>query len=274
MSRQTLLRLAKNARRCLLANRCSVVSHQSGALADQACCSTSAPSWAQQCTRSFAGEAAGSGPSRMGGPVSYASLALTLGTGAGILWYFNHERERKLAEIHSKQESVGVAAIGGPFDLLDQDGKRFTHEDLRGNYSLLYFGFTHCPDICPDELEKLATAIDAVEKQTGHKVLPVFITVDPERDSVPKVKAYVKQFHPRLIGLTGPHDKVKAAAKAYRVYYSKTNDDPKDYLVDHSIIMYLLDPDGQFMSFYGKNYTAEELAGNISGVISKQKGKM
>lgn len=156
-----------------------------------------------------------------------------------------------IAEIRSKQESVGVAAIGGPFDLLDQDGKRFTHEDLRGNYSLLYFGFTHCPDICPDELEKLATAIDdvgwsllgqyssfatqlcslrrctlgnrgqplrsavvtsfcvhAAEKQTGYKVLPVFITVDPERDSVPKVKAYVKQFHPRLIGLTGPQDKV------------------------------------------------------------------
>lgn len=67
-----------------------------------------------------------------------------------------------IAEIRSKQESVGVAAIGGPFDLLDQDGKRFTHEDLRGNYSLLYFGFTHCPDICPDELEKLATAIDGV----------------------------------------------------------------------------------------------------------------
>ncbi|CAL8462931.1 g2465 [Coccomyxa elongata] len=207
----------------------------------------------------------------MGGPVSYASLALTLGTGAGILWYFNHERERKLAEIRSKQESVGVAAIGGPFDLLDQDGKRFTHEDLRGNYSLLYFGFTHCPDICPDELEKLATAIDGVEKQTGHKVLPVFITVDPERDSVPKVKAYVKQFHPRLIGLTGPLEKVKAAAKAYRVYYTKTNDDPNDYLVDHSIIMYLLNPDGQFMSFYGKNYTATELAENISGVITKQK---
>ncbi|EIE27272.1 SCO1-SenC-domain-containing protein [Coccomyxa subellipsoidea C-169] len=176
------------------------------------------------------------------------------------------------AEIRGKQESAGVAAIGGHFDLLDQDGKKFTHENLIGNYSLLYFGFTNCPDICPDELEKLATAIDAVEKQTGQKVLPVFITVDPERDSVPKVREYVKQFHPRLIGLTGPQDKVKAAAKAYRVYYTKTNDDPKDYLVDHSIIMYLLDPKGQFVSFYGKNHTVPELADKISIVISKQNG--
>lgn len=133
---------------------------------------------------------------------------------------------------------------------------------------MLYFGFTHCPDICPDELVKLAAAIDDVEKRTGKQVQPVFISIDPERDSVEKVNEYVKGFHPRLRGLTGPVEKVKEAAKAYRVYYTKTNDDPDDYLVDHSIIMYLLDPEGQFMAFYGKNLDKAELADRISKAIA------
>jgi len=154
--------------------------------------------------------------------------------------------------------------VGGPFSLTDQDGRRFTDEQLRGEFSLLYFGFTHCPDICPDELEKLAAAIDSVEGTTGRRLLPVFISVDPARDTPPRVKAYVKEFHPRMVGLTGDEGAVKACSKAFRVYYHKTDEGAGDYLVDHSIIMYLLNPEAEFVTFYGKNFTAEALAASMA----------
>ncbi len=100
-------------------------------------------------------------------------------------------------------------------------------------------------------------------------VQPVFISVDPARDSVRQVKEYVREFHPRLIGLTGPPDRVNAAARAYRVYHMRTNDSSDDYLIDHSIITYLLDPEGRFVTFYGKNYSAEEMARSVLGYIRR-----
>eukprot|EP00193_Tetraselmis_chui_P007450 CAMPEP_0177760490 /NCGR_PEP_ID=MMETSP0491_2-20121128/5294_1 /TAXON_ID=63592 /ORGANISM="Tetraselmis chuii, Strain PLY429" /LENGTH=170 /DNA_ID=CAMNT_0019276391 /DNA_START=532 /DNA_END=1044 /DNA_ORIENTATION=- len=149
----------------------------------------------------------------------------------------------------------------------NQDGKRFTDRDLHGEFALLYFGFTTCPDICPDELEKLSAAIDSVEQKTGAQIRPVFLSVDPERDTVRRIKSYVKEFHPRLIGLTGTQAEVDAAAKAYRVYYMKT-DDTKDYLIDHSIIMYLLDPNGDFVTFFGKNFTEEQLGNKMAKIVT------
>jgi protein SCO1/2 len=166
------------------------------------------------------------------------------------------------------QQVVGKAAVGGPFSLIDTENKPFTHENLLGKFNILYFGFTHCPDICPDELEKLAEAVDLIEQQSKVQVQPVFISIDPARDTPKKVKAYVKEFHPRLIGLTGSEEAVKAASKAYRVYFHKTGEDAQDYLVDHSIIMYLIDPAGEFVTFYGKNFTAQQLADSISQHIS------
>ena len=148
------------------------------------------------------------------------------------------------AAVVLKTETAGKAAIGGPFELVDQSGKPFTDRDLLGKFALIYFGFTYCPDICPDELEKMSAAIDEVgvhsrpppcqspclwyawsqppnglpttsyyaAKQTGLQVQPVFISIDPERDSVKQVSSYVSEFHPRLIGLTGPLDKVRCCA--------------------------------------------------------------
>lgn len=219
-----------------------------------------------------AGPKGPAGPASSRGPVSYLSLGLTMATGAGILWWYQQEKTRKLEAISGKAVVVGQAAIGGPFALIDSKGKPFTHEDLKGRFSLLYFGFTHCPDICPEELEKLASALDIVDgsnKMGKNGIVPVFISVDPERDGPAQVGAYVSEFHPRMIGLTGTVESVKSAARAYRVYYTKasvggdsTSDD--DYLIDHSIITYLLDPEGNFVTFYGRNYTAEEIAANIS----------
>lgn len=210
------------------------------------------------------------------GPVSYVSLGLTMATGAGLVYWYENEKQKKLSSISGKDTAVvGKATIGGPFKLIDTNKKPFTEQDLLGKFTALYFGFTHCPDICPEELEKVASAVNLAEKQTGiaDGIVPVFITVDPERDSPALIAQYVKEFHPKMVGLTGSVEAVKDAAKQYRVYYTKASlgeitdsENSKepgaedDYLIDHSIITYLLDPEGNFVTFYGKNYTDTEMA--------------
>jgi len=189
-------------------------------------------------------------------------------TGTGLYAWYQYTKEEKLIRAtDQKTVSVGKAKVGGPFSLVNQDGKPFSDKDLLGEFALLYFGFCTCPDICPDELEKLAAAIDAAEKKTGFQVQPVFITVDPDRDTIKRIKSYVKEFHPRLIGLTGSKEQVDAAAKAYRVFYMKT-DDTEDYLIDHSIIMYLVDPNGDFVTFFGKNFTEEQLGEKLGSIVA------
>lgn len=200
-----------------------------------------------------------------------------MATGAGLLYWYQQEKEKKLEAVSGKNKAVaGQATIGGPFQLIDTKGKTFTEKDLLGAFTVLYFGFTHCPDICPDELEKLAAAVDIAAEKTGAAagIVPVFITVDPERDGTKQVADYVKEFHPRMIGLTGSPDAVREAAKQYRVYYTKASlgeitgsKEPgpnDDYLVDHSIITYLLDPEGNFVTFYGKNYTDQEMGASLA----------
>lgn len=215
--------------------------------------------------RAFASE---SKPAGSGGPVSFASLGLMLATGTGLFYAYKQVKDQRIQQATEQETvSVGKAKVGGPFSMKNQDGKRFTDRDLHGEFALLYFGFTTCPDICPDELEKLSAAIDSVEQKTGAQIRPVFLSVDPERDTVRRIKSYVKEFHPRLIGLTGTQAEVDAAAKAYRVYYMKT-DDTKDYLIDHSIIMYLLDPNGDFVTFFGKNFTEEQLGNKMAKIVT------
>ena len=147
---------------------------------------------------------------------------------------------RRIAE-HSK--GVGKPKVGGPFKLLDQNGNAFTSEtDMKGKYALVYFGFSHCPDICPEELDKMAGMIDLVESSHPGAMLPVFITCDPARDSPAVLKSYLKEFHDGLIGLTGSWEQIKDVCKKYRVYFS-TPEGVKpgmDYLVDHSIYFYLM----------------------------------
>lgn len=135
-------------------------------------------------------------------------------------------------------KSIGKPSIGGPFSLTTHTNDPFTEQDLLGRWTLIYFGFTHCPDICPEELDKMGEAIEKVEQTRSEKVLPLFVSVDPARDSVEQVKRYVRDFHPRMIGLTGDFESVKKACKSYRVYFS-TPPDAKatdDYLVDHRYV--------------------------------------
>lgn len=140
------------------------------------------------------------------------------------------------------------ASIGGPFILTDQGGKKVSYSDFDGKYRMLYFGYTYCPDICPLDLQRLMQGYRLFEKKDpvrAAKIQPVFITIDPERDTQAVVKNYVSAFHPKLIGLTGTPDDIAKVAKSFAVYYAKAGGGPKDYLVNHSRSPYLMGPDGK-----------------------------
>ncbi|CAE6419137.1 unnamed protein product [Rhizoctonia solani] len=205
------------------------------------------------------------------GVFSWRAAALFIATGAGLYYYFTTEKakleERKRQE--AADSKVGRPKVGGPFQLVSHEDKPFTHADLLGKWSLIYFGFTRCPDICPEELDKMGEVIDAIDATHGPIVQPVFISCDPARDSVPVVKKYIAEFHPRLIGLTGTYEQVKSACKAYRVYFSTPPNasENDDYLVDHSIFFYLMDPKGQFVDAFGKSQTADIVREKVDKAI-------
>ncbi len=172
----------------------------------------------------------------------------------------------KLSEPFSPQaafnvETVGKPKIGGPFTLTDHNGRTVSDGDFRGRYMLVYFGYTFCPDVCPTALTVMSDALDLVGDKAD-KVAPIFITVDPERDTPEYLKAYVEHFHPRLLGLTGSPEQVAAAAKGYKVYYSKVGDgyDDGDYSMDHSSYTYLIGPDGEYVAAFGHKTDAEDMA--------------
>jgi protein SCO1/2 len=143
----------------------------------------------------------------------------------------------------------GKALIGGPFELAGKDGKTVTDKDFRGRYMLVFFGFTHCPDICPAELQVMSAALEDLGADAD-KVVPIFITLDPERDTPEAVTAYVQNFGTNFVGLTGSPEAIEKAAKAYRVTYQKFQDESMgdDYSIDHSALVYLMGPDGAFVT--------------------------
>jgi len=193
-----------------------------------------------------------------------------MATGGGIVAYYKYAREEQIKGVRNLPAS-GKAAVGGPWTLIGPDGKPFESKALEGEFSLLYFGFCFCPDICPAELEKIAQAVDIVEKITKRKIRPTFITIDPERDDTETVNDYCLEFHPRLLGLTGTKDQIQKITRLFRVYFSKTNDSEDDYLIDHSIISYLVDPKGNFVKFFGKNSSANDMAMEIKRFVDEWK---
>jgi protein SCO1/2 len=153
--------------------------------------------------------------------------------------------------------------IGGPFALIDQTGMPRSEQDFKGKLLLVYFGFTYCPDICPTDLQAISLAIDQLG-EAGDKVQPLFITVDPERDTAAHLAEYVPMFHPRLIGLTGDAAAIRKAADAYKVYYAKVpNEAGTDYTVDHTAFVYLMDSDGKYLGFFPPGTTPERIAEGI-----------
>jgi protein SCO1/2 len=158
-------------------------------------------------------------------------------------------------------QSSGTALVGGPFSLVGTDGKPVTDRDFRGRYMLIFFGFTHCPDICPAELQVIAQALEQLGDKAKN-VVPIFITLDPERDTPEAMGSYVKSFGPNFVGLTGSPEAIAAAAKAYRVSYAKVEDKESaaDYGVDHSALVYLMDPEGRYVTHFSYGLSADQMA--------------
>jgi protein SCO1/2 len=177
-----------------------------------------------------------------------AVIAVTVLVGVGIGYAVQRVF---LPDAAPQIRSFGEPAIGGPFSLIDQDGKRRTDADFRGKLMLVDFGYTNCPDICPLGLALMTDALERLGPDAD-KVQPIFITVDPARDTAPALKDYVAHFSDRIVGLTGSKEEIAAAAKAYRVYY-KVHGDPAtnpNYPVDHSGFIYLMDRNGKFVTHF------------------------
>ena len=153
----------------------------------------------------------------------------------------------------------GNVAIGGPFELLNGDGMLVTDRDVIDGPTLVYFGYTFCPDVCPFDVARNAIAVDILAEQ-GLDVTPVFISIDPERDTPEIVAQYAADMHPKMIGLTGSAEQVKAASQAYKTYYARGTGEGEFYLMDHSTFTYLMLPNTGLASYFGRDVQPEEMA--------------
>jgi protein SCO1/2 len=163
------------------------------------------------------------------------------------------------------QGNLTGATVGGPFTLTDETGRTVTSESFKGQWRLIYFGFTYCPDICPTDTAKLAQGLklfEAKHPKEAAKLQPLFITVDPERDTPAALAEFTDSFHPRLLGLTGTREQIDAALKAFRIYASKVpGTTPDSYTYDHLAVFYLMDPDGRPVQFIaGQGATPQAIA--------------
>jgi len=207
--------------------------------------------------------------SRTRGPVSFYSLGLMMITAGGIVGYYNITKEQKTQTLAKNVKTTGKAALGGPWVLVDQDGVPRTDASYRGRFTLLYFGFTFCPDICPSELVKVGNIMKELDKRKI-PLQPLFISVDPSRDTLGQMKHYAQDFTPAFQYLTGTKEQVAAAAKAYRVYFSKANEnesDEDDYLVDHSIVLYLVSPEGEFLDFFTQRMEVKDVVEKVAAQV-------
>jgi len=173
----------------------------------------------------------------------------------------------------SNTQQVSGPKIGGPFELVNQDGMTVTQADYEGKYLLVFFGYTYCPDVCPLTLTKVASVLDMLGESEATKVQALFITVDPARDTPQHLKDYVTYFHPSIVGLTGSQEQIDAVAKAYGVYYAKgeaAEDDPESYAMDHTAITYLMNPDGTYAAHFSHSGSAEDMVAGIRRVLENE----
>ncbi len=184
-------------------------------------------------------------------------LAVLLIGAGGFLWLSSGGRDNPLG-------------IGGPFTLLDGNGQTVTDKDFRGKYMLVYFGYTFCPDVCPTTLNAVADAMDKLGP-AGSSIQPLFITVDPKRDTPAVVKQYTAAFGPKIEGLTGTPEEIAEVAKEYRVYYAehRTGPGPNDYSMDHSSVLYLMGPNGDFVAPVRADQSGEEIAVNLKKLMGQ-----
>ncbi len=193
-----------------------------------------------------------------------ATAAVTIGLGVTAAYVLTTSGPKSCS---SATIAGGKAAIGGPFTLVDNKGATVTDKDIITGPTLIYFGYTFCPDVCPLDTARNAEAIDILDAR-GIDVLPVFITIDPARDSVSAVSGFVEVIHPRMIGLTGTPEQIKAASRAYKTYFRK-NGEGEDYLMDHSTFTYLMGPDGLW-EFFKRDDTPEKIADTVACFIDQK----
>ncbi len=169
----------------------------------------------------------------------------------------------------NRKADTDQPVIGGAFELVDQNGKPFTEKNLKGKYSLIYFGYTYCPDVCPTELQTMTQALEMLGPMAS-RIRPVMISVDPERDTPEVLKEYLTNFYPGFVGLTGTPEQVRKAGQAYRVFYRKTDEkSASEYLMDHSSIVYLMDPEGRYLKHFAYGTSPEKMAEGIRKAIEK-----
>jgi protein SCO1/2 len=192
-------------------------------------------------------------PALIYGIVGFVVALLILGTGA-FVWL---------------TQGGTASLVGGPFTLENGNGQQVTDRNFRGKYMLVYFGYTFCPDVCPTTLNEVADAMDRLGPKAD-RLQPIFITVDPKRDTPEVVKQYTAAFSPRLIGLTGSPDQIASVAKEYRVYYAehRTGPGPNDYSMDHSSVLYLMGPDGKFVAPIRPDQDGAHMAADLNRLIS------
>lgn len=195
----------------------------------------------------------------------YVVAGLVVG-GVTALAVFPEARERLLPTAGVKV--MGQALIGGPFALTDHTGKRVMDQDFRGRNMLVFFGFTFCPDVCPSALQVVSAALDKLGPKAD-RFVPLFISVDPERDTPVQLASYVGSFHPRLVGLTGTPAEIEAVVKAYRVYVRKVSD-PKSsagYTFDHTSLIYVMGPDGAYRTHFAHTTNADAMAERLAKLL-------
>ena len=200
------------------------------------------------------------GPKTPPNRILYATMGLLLAVlligAGGFLWL-------------SGNGANSPIRVGGPFTLQNGNGKTVTDRDFRGKYMLVYFGYTFCPDVCPTTLNAVADAMDKLGPAAG-RIRPLFISVDPKRDTPAVVKQYAAAFGPEFVGLTGTPEEVAAAAKEYRVYYADhpTGSGPNDYSVDHSSVLYLMGPDGRFVGVVRADQSGDQIAASLKRLMA------
>lgn len=172
------------------------------------------------------------------------------------------------AECGVARVAGGASQIGGPFELINAKGETVTDKDVITEPALIYFGYTFCPDVCPFDASRNADAVDLLADR-GYSVTPVFISIDPERDTPEVVGDFAENMHEKMIGLTGSDEQVKAASQAYRTYFKAHKDQGEFYLVDHSTYTYLVLPGQGFVQFFSHDTTAEDMAEQTACVLDR-----
>ncbi|WP_298840895.1 SCO family protein [uncultured Roseobacter sp.] len=183
----------------------------------------------------------------------------------GVFWFVSQPDPNadQFAQCRASQIAGGAGSIGGPFELVNASGETVTDKDVITEPSILYFGYTFCPDVCPLDTARNAEAVDILAER-GITATPVFITVDPARDTPEVVGDFAYNLHERMIGLTGSDAQIKAASEAYRTYYKAHEGDDEFYLVDHSTFSYLVLPEQGFVEFFRREATPEQMADTVA----------